>query len=177
MKQKKKENVNGVVQTVLLKIIINTFIAGTKGGIYMNKIASVIIIFITASIVLFAGCIGKEPSSIIETPISTVTPLPTSMPEQVMPTPTPTLPPTVMFIRMADLTTLEILPELKKQVYDRNIVIINVSAAKQDKPLFDQAIKDMQQSANDVGGDIAMITEDLLVVTPRNVSIDRAKLR
>ncbi len=85
--------------------------------------------------------------------------------------------PTNMFIRVAELNGLDILPELKKQVYEGNALMVDVSPAKHDKLLFDRAIKDLKQVVNDVHGDIALIKEDQVIVTPRGVRIDRTKLK
>ncbi len=85
--------------------------------------------------------------------------------------------PTNMFIRVAELSGLDLLPELKKQVYEGHVVMVDVSPAKHDKLLFDRAIKDLKQVVSDVHGDIAMIKEDQVIVTPRGVRIDRQKLK
>lgn len=85
--------------------------------------------------------------------------------------------PASMFIRVAELNALDIMPELKKQIYEGNVVFIDVSPAKHDKLLFDRAIKDLKQVVNDVHGDIAMVKEDQVIVTPRSVRIDRQKLK
>jgi len=85
--------------------------------------------------------------------------------------------PTSMFVRVAELNGLDIMPELKKQIYEGNIVFIDVSPAKHDKLLFDRAIKDLKQVVSDVHGDIAMVKEDQVIVTPRSVRIDRQKLK
>ncbi|HLB71366.1 MAG: cell division protein SepF [Candidatus Methanoperedens sp.] len=85
--------------------------------------------------------------------------------------------PTIMFIRVAELSGLDVLPQLKKQIYEGNVVFIDVTPAKHDKLLFDRAIKDMKQVVNDVHGDIALVKEDQVIVTPRGVRIDRQKLK
>ena len=85
--------------------------------------------------------------------------------------------PTGTYIRIAELTGLEMMPELKKQIYQGNIIMIDVSPAKHDKLVFDRAIKDLKQVVSDVHGDIAMIKEDQVIVTPRGVRIDRQKLK
>ena len=85
--------------------------------------------------------------------------------------------PTNMFIRVAELSGLDTLPQLKKQVYEGNVLIIDVSPAKHDKLLFDRTIKDLKQVVNDVHGDIALVKEDQVIVTPRGVRIDRQKLK
>ncbi len=81
------------------------------------------------------------------------------------------------FIKIAELSGLELMPELKKQVYEGNILMIDVLPAKKDKLVFDRAIKELKQVVNDVHGDIAMIKEDQVIVTPRRVRIDRQKLK
>ncbi|MCX9024561.1 MAG: cell division protein SepF [Candidatus Methanoperedens sp.] len=85
--------------------------------------------------------------------------------------------PTGTFIRIAELSGLDIMPELKKQIYGGNILMIDISPAKKDKLVFDRAIKDLKQVVGDVHGDIAMIKEDQVIVTPRGVRIDRQKLK
>ena len=85
--------------------------------------------------------------------------------------------PASMFVRIAELNGLDIMPELKKQIYEGNIVFIDISPAKHDKLLFDRAIKDLKQVVSDVHGDIAMVKEDQVIVTPRSVRIDRQKLK
>ena len=85
--------------------------------------------------------------------------------------------PTGTYIRIAELSGLDQMAELKKQVYNGNILMIDVSPARKDKLVFDRAIKDLKQVVNDVHGDIAMIKEDQVIVTPRGVRIDRQKLK
>ncbi|MCX9012383.1 MAG: cell division protein SepF [Candidatus Methanoperedens sp.] len=85
--------------------------------------------------------------------------------------------PTSMFIRVAELSGLDIMPQLKKEIYEGNVVIIDVSPAKHDKLLFDRAVKDLKQVVNDVHGDIALVKEDQVIVTPRSIRIDRQKLK
>ncbi|MDL5502960.1 MAG: cell division protein SepF [Candidatus Methanoperedens sp.] len=82
-----------------------------------------------------------------------------------------------VFIKIAELSGLEMMPELKKQIYEGNILMIDVSPAKKDKMVFDRAIKDLKAVVNDVHGDIAMIKEDQVIVTPRGMRIDRQKLK
>jgi len=82
-----------------------------------------------------------------------------------------------MYIRIAELEGLDLLPELKKQVYDGNALIIDVSLTRNDKLIFDRTIKDLKQVVNDVHGDIALINESQVIVTPCGVRIDRQKLK
>jgi SepF-like predicted cell division protein (DUF552 family) len=85
--------------------------------------------------------------------------------------------PATSYIKIAELSGLELMPELKKQIYDGNILMIDISAINKDKLTRERAIKDLKQVVNDVRGDIAMIKEDQVIVTPRGMRIDRQKLK
>ncbi len=82
-----------------------------------------------------------------------------------------------MSVRIAELTGLEVLNELKKQVYDGNILIIDVVPSKHDKTLFDRVVKGLKQVAIDVNGDIAMVKDEQVIVTPGGVRINRQKIK
>ncbi|MBC8520458.1 MAG: cell division protein SepF [Candidatus Syntrophoarchaeum sp.] len=81
-----------------------------------------------------------------------------------------------MYIKTAELTGLYDIPELKKEIYAGNMLILDISRARQDKVLVEKAIKDLKMAALDVGGDIAGISDDQVVVTPMGIKIERKKL-
>ncbi|MBE0516232.1 MAG: cell division protein SepF [Methanophagales archaeon] len=81
-----------------------------------------------------------------------------------------------MYIKIAELTGLYDLRELKKELYAGNILILNISLAKKDKGLVEKVIKDLKMAALDVGGDIAGIADDQVIVAPSGVKIERKKL-
>ena len=81
-----------------------------------------------------------------------------------------------MYIKIAELTGLYDVRELKKELYAGNILILDISLAKKDKGLVEKAIKDLKMAALDVGGDIAGIADDQVIVAPSGVKIERKKL-
>lgn len=81
-----------------------------------------------------------------------------------------------MYVRTAELTGLYDIPELKKEIYAGNILILDISLAKQDKVLVEKAIKDLKMAALDVGGDIAGIADELVIVAPAGIKIERKKM-
>jgi SepF-like predicted cell division protein (DUF552 family) len=81
-----------------------------------------------------------------------------------------------MYIKTAELTGLYDVPDLKKEIYGGNILILDISLAKQDKVLVEKAIKDLKMAAFDVGGDIAGISDDLVIIAPIGIKIERKKL-
>ena len=81
-----------------------------------------------------------------------------------------------MYIKTAEVTGLYDVPELKKEIYAGNILILDISVAKQDKGLLEKVIKDLKMAAFDVGGDIAGIGSDQVIVAPAGIKIERKKL-
>jgi hypothetical protein len=81
-----------------------------------------------------------------------------------------------MYVRIAELTGLEQLPDLKKEVYGGNVLLIDISNTKRDKLTLERAIKELKQVVGDIHGDIAGIGEDQILVTPKSVKIDRTKV-
>lgn len=81
-----------------------------------------------------------------------------------------------MYIKIAELTGLYDIPELKKEIYAGNILLLDISLVKQDKVLVEKAIKDLKMAALDVGGDIAGIADSQVIVAPVGVKIERKKL-
>jgi SepF-like predicted cell division protein (DUF552 family) len=84
--------------------------------------------------------------------------------------------PAVTYVRVAELTNLNELISLKKEIYDGNIVMIDISNIKADKLMLDRALKDLKDVVIDVHGDIAGIKEDQVLVTPTGIKIDRSKI-
>ncbi|MHC1610701.1 MAG: cell division protein SepF [Candidatus Methanospirareceae archaeon] len=81
-----------------------------------------------------------------------------------------------MYIKTAELTGLYDIPDLKKEIYAGNILILDISLVKQDKVLVEKAIKDLKMVALDVGGDIAGLSDEHVIVAPTGIKIERKKI-
>ncbi|AFV24917.1 MAG: cell division protein SepF [Methanolobus sp.] len=84
--------------------------------------------------------------------------------------------PAETYVRVAELTNLNELTALKKEIYSGNIVMIDISNIKADKLMLDRALKDLKDVVIDVHGDIAGIKDDQVLVTPTGIKIDRSKI-
>ena len=84
--------------------------------------------------------------------------------------------PAETYIRVAELTNLNELTALKREIYSGNIVMIDISNIKADKLMLDRALKDLKDVVMDVHGDIAGIKDDQVLVTPTGIKIDRSKI-
>jgi hypothetical protein len=80
-------------------------------------------------------------------------------------------------VKVAELGSLNELTDIKREIYDGNILIVDISGIKKDRMLLDRAVKDLKRVVLDVQGDIAEIGEkDQIIITPSNIKIDRTKV-
>ncbi|MDF1558091.1 MAG: cell division protein SepF [ANME-2 cluster archaeon] len=84
--------------------------------------------------------------------------------------------PAEMYIRIAELNNLNDIPDLKKEIYDGNLLLVDISLLKQDKFNLDRAIKELKQVVEDVHGDIAGVGDEQVIVAPMGVKINRSKI-
>ncbi len=84
--------------------------------------------------------------------------------------------PAETYIRVAELSNLDGIPDLKKELYDGNIVIVDIAMIKRDRLVLERALHDLQEVVSDVSGDIAGLGEDLVITTPTGIKIDRSRL-
>jgi SepF-like predicted cell division protein (DUF552 family) len=79
-------------------------------------------------------------------------------------------------LRVADLNKIDVLPEIKQEIYAGNIILIDITGLKRDKAALDRAISELKKAADDVSGDIAGIGDDLVALVPNGIKIDRDKV-
>jgi uncharacterized protein len=81
-----------------------------------------------------------------------------------------------IMLRMADLGKMEVMPEIKQEIYAGNIVLVDIARIKRDKTALDKAIAELKKTVEEVSGDIAGIGDDLVAVVPDGIKIDREKM-
>ena len=82
-----------------------------------------------------------------------------------------------LLIKIATVTDLKESQNIKNQVYDGHVVIIDISRLKQDKITFERVLKDFKQVSSDVGGDIVGLgDQQYIIISPRNVKISRDRI-
>jgi uncharacterized protein len=84
--------------------------------------------------------------------------------------------PETIILRFAELGSLDVLPEVKQEVYSGNIVLVDVAGLRRDKASMEKALVELRKAVDDVSGDIAGIGDDLIAVVPNGVKIDRDKV-
>jgi len=81
-----------------------------------------------------------------------------------------------ILLRVAELNKIEVLPEIKQEIYAGNIILVDITGLKRDKAALDRAIGELKKAVDDVSGDIAGIGDDLVALVPNGVKIDREKV-
>ncbi|AEA47286.1 cell division protein SepF [Archaeoglobus veneficus] len=81
------------------------------------------------------------------------------------------------YVKVAEITGLNEVAEIRRQVYEGNIVIADIAFLKHDKLTLDRILKDLKQLADDINGDIVGLGEDYVIVTPTGIKVDRNKIR
>jgi SepF-like predicted cell division protein (DUF552 family) len=81
-----------------------------------------------------------------------------------------------MILRVAELGRIEVLPEIKQEIYAGNIILVDIAGLKRDKAALDRAIGELKKAVEDISGDIAGVGDDLIVLVPNGIKIDREKV-
>ena len=82
-----------------------------------------------------------------------------------------------LLVKIATIGDLKDTPRVKDEVYNGNIVIVDISRLKMDKISYERVLKDLKEVAKDVNGDIIGLGDQRYVVlTPMSVKISRDKI-
>jgi SepF-like predicted cell division protein (DUF552 family) len=82
-----------------------------------------------------------------------------------------------MEIKVAEIQGYEDLRALSNFIYDGNILVLDFGAIANDELTLKRILTELKRLVSDVNGDLAGISQHLLIITPKNVRIDRHKLR
>ena len=80
-------------------------------------------------------------------------------------------------IKIAEVNGYEDIRELSNYIYEGNILILDLNAILNDDLSLKRVITELKRLVEDVNGDLAGIEKNLLIVTPKTVTIDRKKMR
>jgi SepF-like predicted cell division protein (DUF552 family) len=82
-----------------------------------------------------------------------------------------------LFVKIAVIGDIKESPKIKDEVYNGNIVIVDISRLKMDKVMYERVLKDLKEVAKDVNGDIIGLGDQrYVVVTPNSVKISRDRV-
>lgn len=80
-------------------------------------------------------------------------------------------------IKIAEIDGFEDVRALANYVYDGDILIVDFNAIANDELTLRRVASELSRLADDVGGDIAGLGTDYIIITPRGIGISRKKYR
>ena len=82
-----------------------------------------------------------------------------------------------MELRVAEVNSFDDLGPVVDQVYDGNMILVDISALSTDDAAMRRVANELKSVARDVNGDVAGVGKNILAVTPTGVYINREVLR
>ena len=82
-----------------------------------------------------------------------------------------------IFIKVAELQKYEDVKDFLGQVYNGNILILDLEPLSYDDMELERTTNELKRVAKDIGGDIAGLGKNLIIVSPQKIKIDRRKIR
>ncbi|MCI4323402.1 MAG: cell division protein SepF [Thermoplasmata archaeon] len=80
-------------------------------------------------------------------------------------------------VRLAEVLRFEDLHQATKLAYGGDVVFIDYTSISNDAIAVKRMSIDLKNIAKDVGGDVAGIGKNMLVLTPAGIKVDRQKVR
>ncbi|WNY27234.1 cell division protein SepF [Methanolapillus ohkumae] len=84
--------------------------------------------------------------------------------------------PAETYVKIAIFTNFDQITALKKEIYDGNILIVDISNIKADERLRNHLFNELKDVVLDVHGDIVGMKDNNILVTPTGIKVDRRKL-
>ena len=82
-----------------------------------------------------------------------------------------------MYVRVGEIQRYEDLKEFTDYVYGGNILILDFTPIAEEDVILKRITNDLKELAKEINGDIAGIGNNLMIVSPANVKVERRKLR
>jgi filamentous hemagglutinin family protein len=85
--------------------------------------------------------------------------------------------PAKMHVRVGEIQRYEDLKEFTDYVYGGNVLILDFSPIAEEEVILKRITNDLKKLAGEIDGDIAGIGNNMMIIAPSGVKIDRRKLR
>jgi filamentous hemagglutinin family protein len=82
-----------------------------------------------------------------------------------------------MHIAVGEIQRYEDIKQLSDYVYGGNVLILDFSPLSDEEVILKRITEEFHRIADDIGGDIAGIGNNLMIISPTGVKIDRRKIR
>ena len=85
--------------------------------------------------------------------------------------------PAKMHVRVGEIQRYEDLKEFTDYVYGGNVLILDFSPIAEEEVILKRITNDLRKLTGEINGDIAGIGNNLMIISPSDVKIERRKLR
>ena len=82
-----------------------------------------------------------------------------------------------MYVRVGEIQRYEDLKEFTDYVYGGNVLLLDFSAIAEEEVILKRITNDLKKLTKEINGDIAGIGNNLMIIAPTNVKVERRKLR
>jgi filamentous hemagglutinin family protein len=82
-----------------------------------------------------------------------------------------------MHVAVGEIQKYEDIKQLSDYVYGGNVLILDFSPVSDEEVILKRITDELHRIADDIGGDIAGIGNNLMIISPNGVKIDRRKIR
>ena len=80
-------------------------------------------------------------------------------------------------VKFADIDGYRQIPDLSNLVYEGNILVLDFTPIANDDLELKRTITELKRVVEDISGDIAGIAQNMLIITPKGLGIDKAKMK
>lgn len=84
---------------------------------------------------------------------------------------------TKMHVAVGEIQRYEDIKAISDYVYGGNVLILDFSPISDEEVILKRITNELKKMANDIGGDIAGIGNNLMIISPSGVKVDRRKIR
>ncbi|UCF08314.1 MAG: cell division protein SepF [Thermoplasmata archaeon] len=85
--------------------------------------------------------------------------------------------PAKMQVKVAELHRYEDLGDLTNYVYNGNVLLLDFTPIANDNLTMRRITNELRSVSRDIGGDLAGVAKNMLIVTPEGVKVDRTKIK
>ena len=85
--------------------------------------------------------------------------------------------PAKMHVRVGEIQRYEDLKEFTDYIYGGNVLILDFSPIAEEEVILKRITNDLKKLTKEINGDIAGIGNNLMIIAPADVKVERRKLR
>lgn len=82
-----------------------------------------------------------------------------------------------MYVAVGEIQRYDDIKTISDYVYGGNVLLLDFSAIAEEEVLLKRVTNELKRITDDIGGDIAGIGNNLMVISPSGVKVERRKIR